>query len=224
MEEERKERNYKAYVVPIVAVAIFTLLIFGAGYAYFAAAINTNVNTNSTATLPPSGTSFITSSSNDCSITVSAANMVAAQKNNYVGTSNCGLTVTLNGSAGVSCTYDVYLNTISTPYAKTAGVDASVKEFTGYLTGTASAGTAPTIILGGTAGGTQMDTLVPSSTAAGNGVKVASGTIALTADGTAVSHTYSFTENFYNIDADQSVHHDAVYQYKLTVPESSVVC
>ena len=44
MDEEKKEMNVSKYVVPVVVVAVFALLLFGAGYAYFAANVNIDNN------------------------------------------------------------------------------------------------------------------------------------------------------------------------------------
>ena len=103
-----ENKNYKAFIVPMVAVAIFTLVIFGAGYAFFAATVNTTAIANISTQLPDSGTTFVVDS-DACSITVNAADMVQAQAGTYNGTSTCHLNVTLTGAAGVSCNYNVML-------------------------------------------------------------------------------------------------------------------
>ena len=75
MEEEKKGTGMAKVIVPIVAVALFSLVLFGAGYAYFAANIVATNVTNINATLP-NATTNIVSTSTSCSFTVTPAQMV----------------------------------------------------------------------------------------------------------------------------------------------------
>ena len=143
MEEEKKGTGMAKVIVPIVAVALFSLVLFGAGYAYFAASVDTNEVTNISANLP-AATTTISTSSNPCVIEVQAEKMVVSQNSNTtaINTTNCNLNITLSGAAGVQCTYDVILTqTSATAYAPTTGVGTTnvPYEFTGKLTATSGA-------------------------------------------------------------------------------------
>lgn len=211
MEEKNNNNNYKAFIVPIVAVAIFTLMIFGAGYAYFAATINNSAATNINLTLPEQGTT-ITSSATACEMTVNAADMVQAQNSTTAkATKNCTLSVTLSGLEGVACTYNVTLTSVPTTgqtpttYAPTTGLGSGVKEFTGKLTVPEGA-----TVQNASGTETQISTL--------DGKVLASGTITAPSSGT-VTQTYTFEEKWYNANIDQGVHAGKKYQYKLSMTD-----
>ena len=208
---EEKNNNYKAFIVPIVAVAIFTLMIFGAGYAYFAATItNTNV-TNINVTLPQQGTT-ITSTSTTCQMSINAADMVqSANSTTHKSNSTCYLNVTLNGLEGVACTYNVTLSNVAvsgqtpTTYSPTDGLGTGVKEFTGQLiapTGTTAQN--------GSGSEVQINTL--------DGKVVASATITAPAGGS-ITQSFKFEEKWYNADINQGVHANKKYQYKLSMTD-----
>ena len=178
MEEEKKGTGMAKVIVPIVAVALFSLVLFGAGYAYFAASVDNSEVTNISANLP-AATTTISTSSNPCTINVQAENMVQAQNSNTVAinTTNCNLNITLSGAAGVQCTYDVILvETSNTVYSPTTGVGPSGDvpyEFTGKLTATSGASSLSTnsgTTIRNTE--TQMDVLKGSLS---NGICMASG-------------------------------------------------
>ena len=121
MEEEKKGLGMNKFIVPIVAVAIFTLVLFGAGYAYFAATVGAENVTNISASIPAATTS-VSTTSNTCTINVAASDMAEARNSatNEINNSSCFLNVTLNGAAGVKCTYDVILTEVSdSAYART---------------------------------------------------------------------------------------------------------
>ena len=202
-------KKYNSFIVPVVAVAIFTLIVFGAGYAYFAATINNDSVTNINITLPSQNTS-ITSTSSTCSMTINAADMVySAVSGTAKSSATCTLNVTLNGSQGVTCTYDVSLTAVPitgqdpTTYSPTAGLGDS-KEFTGQLTLPASGATAQN----SSTTETQINTL------AGN--VLANATITVPSGGT-VTQTYTFDEKWYNANVNQGGHADKTYQYQLSM-------
>ena len=143
MDEEKKQVGVTKFIVPIVAVSIFALALFGAGYAYFAASVSTNEVANISTQLPNTTTTISTSSS-ECTMEILPGDMSQAKNNTTVpvnvanNTNNCYLAVTLNGSAGVSCTYNLVLQETSTnAYAITQVGDTPANyngfEFTGTI-------------------------------------------------------------------------------------------
>lgn len=204
-----EEKNYKIFIVPIIAVSIFVLLIFGAGYAYFAADIaNAGNVANINLTLPEDNTLF-SCVSTSCDMTVNAADMVSSQSNNDTAKANknCTLSCTLSGIKGVKCTYNVNLTAVSA-YTPTAGV--TTKEFTGQLSlptasGNSSA-TAATISGNLTTNEVQINTLA--------GKSLANATIEVPQAGT-ITQIFTFEEKWYNVNKDQSTHAGHTYQYTL---------
>ena len=211
--EKEKNNNYKAFIVPVVAVAIFTLLIFGAGYAYFAATVNVDNVANISTQLPNSGTTFVVETT-ECSINVTAANMVQNQANNYTGSNTCNLNITLTGQAGVSCTYNVVLEETGTTYVPTSNIPSGKIEFSGLAT---KSGTGATLDLASTE--TAMNTLANQ--------RIAHGTMTLTS--TTLTHSYTFTEKWYNLNVDQSKYGNpeqsrANEEYKYSLKVQDVMC
>jgi len=210
--EEKNNNNYKAFIVPIVAVAIFALMIFGAGYAYFAATVNTDNVTNINVVLPKQNTT-ITSTSSTCSMTINAADMVQSANSTTTAksSSNCTLNVTLKGIEGVKCTYNVTLNAVPvlgqdpvnpTTYSPSSSLGSN-KEFTGKLT-------LPT---GATE---QNDSTTETQINTFDGKVLASATITVPSSGT-ITQTYTFEEKWYNAPVDQGVHANRRYQYQLSM-------
>ena len=152
MDEEKKQVGVAKFIVPIVAVSIFTLALFGAGYAYFAASVSTNEAANISTQLPNTTTSISTSSS-ECVMNIAASEMVESKNstttpvnlaNDPNNNNSCYLAITLSGSTGVKCTYDLVLEeTSNTPYRITqvgeTPANYTGNEFTGAIT--AEAGT-----------------------------------------------------------------------------------
>lgn len=192
--------KYKPMIPVIIAIAVFTLIIFGGAYAFFAANVNVNANvTNINTTLPLSNTT-LTTTSTACSISPTAASMLSSTANNNTAVANntCSLNITITGLTGVSQDYCVKLEA-TTPYTPTSGV---TKEFTGQLTIPSGA----TAINNSTTE-KQINTLVG---------KVASGTITVGASNAPTTHTYTFVEKWYNIEGiDQGEHAAKTYAYKL---------
>lgn len=239
MEEEKKGFGTSKFIVPIVAVAIFTLVLFGAGYAYFAATVGAENVTNISAELPASTTS-ISTTSNTCSIQVLASEMAEAKNSNTVAinTTDCYLNVTLNGAAGVKCTYDVVLTESSTEnYVPTEGVGTAAIpfEFTGTIaptlsdsngnnaavfTKTSSSATS-TISNSETQLNTLVGTMYYDATTSAAGL-IAKGTIEVQTADTEVSQLYTLTEKWYNIPAPQGTHAGKTYSYVLSA--QNIVC
>ena len=237
MEEEKKSIGMNKFIIPIVAVAIFTLVLFGAGYAYFAATVGAENVTNISAELPASTTS-ISTTSNTCSIQVLASEMAQAKNNNTVAinTTDCYLNVSLNGAAGVKCTYDVVLTEQSTiAYAPSDGVGSAdiPFEFTGTIVPTVTTGGNNNVTftkvsasaqddIGSTE--TQLNTLVGPlyyGSTATTGL-IAKGTIEVQTADTAVTQLYTLTEKWYNIPAPQGTHAGKTYSYVLSA--QNIVC
>ena len=205
-------KKYNRFIVPIVAVSVFTLLIFAAGYAYFAATINNDAVTNINVVLPSQNTT-ITSTSSTCSMTVNAADMVQSAVNNTTEKSSavCTLNVTLVGSQGVTCNYTVSLTAVPitgqnpTTYSPSNGLGSEV-EFTGQLTLPASGATAQNT----STTETQINNLA--------GKVLANATITVPSGGT-ITQTYTFNEKWYNANVNQGAHADKIYQYQLSMTD-----
>ena len=86
------------YIVPIIAVAVFTIALFGAGYAYFSSQVN--MNTANYALTLPSTTSLICTKT-DCNVTITPDMMTNTNTSNTTpkATSNCSLSCTCSGTS-----------------------------------------------------------------------------------------------------------------------------
>ena len=239
MEEEKKEIGIGKFIVPIVAVAIFTLVLFGAGYAYFAATVGAENVTNISAEIPASTTS-ISTTSNTCTIQVLASEMAEAKNSNTtaINTTACYLNVSLNGAAGVKCSYDIILEeTSATNYVPTTGVGTTdiPFEFTGTFVPTLSDSTgnnavtfskttssaSQTIQNNETQLNTLVGTLYQDATTSAAGL-IAKGVIEVETADTEVTHEIVLTEKWYNIPAPQATHASKVYSYVLKADH--IVC
>ena len=242
--EKNKGNNI---VVLFIAISAFLLLIVGTSFAYFAAnsnvtdAVNINVNI-------PSVNTIITTNSTQCDINMADSSMAQASNSlsNDVANSTCSLNITLSGLPGIYCSYDVVLKEESTvtnanyvPYVPTSGIGTDYTyEFTGTLTNSFSDSTGHNQITDspyyndGTNDITalnhevQMDTLTSGllfeedDTASG-GV-LARGVIGINSENTPVTHSYTFTEKWYNLNKSQAGHKDKKYIYKLVA--ENIVC
>lgn len=198
-----KANNNSKFVPVIVAIVVFLLLVFMSGYAFYSATINVNNAANIMSNLPKMTT--LDTTATDCGINVTPSMMTPENKNkNY--TDSCVINVTINGSKTAFCTYDIYVEEISTTnYVKSTGVGSgsNTYEFTGSITGSA------------TAGELQMDSLSGHNILTNERITVAK-------DDTPVTKTYNITEKWYNLDLDQDKHANKSYFYKFKI--ANVAC
>lgn len=215
MDQEVKNQSLgKKLIVPLVAVALFAVLVFGATYAYFSAEITANNTANLSANIPSTNTGVVTTSS-QCSFDVDAATMVQNlnSNTNAVNTATCGLTITLTGASGVACSYNLVIQETTdgdVAYVKTP--DAPDNEFTATV---AKSGDAEYEITTET----NMDAIVKKT----DGAKVlATETITVPSGETEMVNSYTITQKWYNIDAKQDSHKGHIYKYVLSAQD--IVC
>ena len=109
------QKNLKSFIIPIIAIVTFTLLVFGAGYAYFASTITMNTATYQ-ATLPK--TTSLVCTKTDCGVTITPAMMTnTAVSSTAKVTSNCSVACTCSGTQNAVCTYNVSLFPLGNPYS-----------------------------------------------------------------------------------------------------------
>ena len=93
-------------LIPIMSIAIFMILIFSAGYAYFTMNTTKAANTaNGNFTMP--GRPTLICNKTDSAVTITLANMVQAKNGNIAGTASPILDCTCKGSG--YCVFDVNL-------------------------------------------------------------------------------------------------------------------
>ena len=187
--EIAEQKIPKSQVVgPLIAVAVFMVLIGSLSYAYFSfSSMSANNTTYLNAAFPTKTNKTVTVTKNDCSITVALANMVSGQANNTTPkwTGTCNVTVTINGSKDDQCNYNVTLVNGTTTYTPCVTLASGTFEYSGTLSGAA------------TKAETQMNTLAGTKIAASQNIKVATAN-------TAVTKVYTLTTKWYNLNADQS--------------------
>ena len=97
----------KALIVPIMSIAIFVVLVFSAGYAYYS--MNTTYAANTAnGNIGTPGRPTLVCNKTDSAVTVSLANMLSTKVGNIAGTASPKLTCTCSGSG--NCLFDVTLN------------------------------------------------------------------------------------------------------------------
>ena len=244
---EEKKVSMGKFVIPVVAVTVFMLALFAAGYAFFAANLTGAENlANISAQLPSASTTLVTTG-NTCTMSVDASNMVEAKNNTTeaVHDADCYLSLVLSGAANVKCTYDVYLEETSTTGSSYQITNISANtpydgfEFTGTITyeaGSCSDGSSLNSDACEDESGTwtdaegdndsdlsvnaetQMDELVTLNNDPDRPGLIAHGTIETDDEGNTVYHYYKMVEKWYNIPYDQSEFHDnALYTFELKV-------
>jgi len=203
--EEGKERKIKMSMViaPIVSVAAFLMLIFGAGYAYFTSTVTMN-SANYAINMP--ATTSLVCTKTDCNVTITPDMMTNTNTSSSVakGTSTCSVECTCSGTSGATCAYNVGLTAVNAYIPSTSL--GSNKEFT--VTVTSPSGCTAT---NSSATETQVNTQAG---------KVLS-TCNLTVGGTDTA-TVSAVFKWYNLDLDQTVHAGHSYEYSLDTTGGTV--
>ena len=207
MEEEGKKKiETKMLIAPLVSVAAFLVLIFGAGYAYFTSTVT--MNTANYQINMPSQTSLVCTKT-DCNVTITPAMMTtgAVDATNAKGTSTCSVVCTCSGTSGAKCNYTVTLAQTGTNVYGTSAAVSVANEFTSTLT---------------SSGGCSATTANVNTNAAFYGTtakQVAS--CSLTAGSTATG-TVQAVFKWYNLNGDQSAHANKVYKYALSTTGGTV--
>ncbi len=202
----------KQMIVPIVVATLFILLVGGVSYAYFGFnSVSTNNTTYMNAAFPAKTNKTVSVTKQDCALTVAHANMVSGQANNTTPkwTGTCSVTITINGSVGDTCSYNVSLVNGTKTYAKSVTLAANTFEYSGTLSGSA------------TKAETNMDDL------ANAGVIAGSQSISVAAANTAVSKTYTLTTKFYNlagVDQKALLSDSAAQTYRHLLEITSLSC
>jgi len=211
MEEEKQKKMKGTYLVaPIISIAAFLMLIFGAGYAYFNA--TTTMATANYQINMPSTTSLVCSKT-DCSTTITPAQMAntAVDADNAKASSTCNVNCVCSGTSGAKCNYTVSLKQIGTNvYGVSPSVVTAAGEFTTTITRTGSSCTLTTA---------NVKTNADFYGTAGKSIASCSLTAGSSSTNTS---TVQVVFKWYNKDADQTVHAGKVYKYELATSGGSV--
>ena len=195
-----QQKNIKAFIFPIIAIFIFAILLFAAGYAYFVG--STSMNTaNYQVTLPKVTT--LTCSKTDCNVTLTPQMMYNTNTNATTpkATSTCYVNCTCSGTQGGVCNYNVSLIEASSPYSPSSALGTN-KEFTIKVTSpsgcTAQNSSASEI---------QINTIKN---------KVVSNCSLTIPSSGSVTANVAAEFKWYNLNIDQSRHAQKNYNYNLT--------
>ena len=195
-----RNNSYKIYLVPIIAINIFIVLFFAAGYAYFTSVINYNTS-NYQITMPEQ--TALVCTKEDCGVTITPAMMSLENSNSSVpkATSTCYLNCTCSGTPNAVCTYNVSLLETGDAYTPSPSM-GGLKEFS-----------------------VNINTPSPCNVENTSNVeshvytlrnKVVSSCSLTVPSGGSISANISAEFKWYNIPYDQSSHALHVYQYQLT--------
>ena len=197
---ESKKRNL-IILISIVLVLMITLI--GFSFAYFA--INNTVTNNLNTNVNIAGgnlVNFTVTGSGNLNVNVSGANMLNGTINSVAGTNTTTLTVSLQSDDNITCTYDIVWswNSGYNSYTKTT---YSGNEFT--VSGTSNQSQ--------TLSEVQLPNYSTSTTTLGS--------YSITANNTTTSQVWTFTGNFYNINANQDNHAGHTYSGKIAIANST---
>ena len=143
----------KKIILPLIAFMALMLITGGVSFAYYAF---TSISNNNTANLniqfPEKTNKIFDVQKTDCNFNITRAQMTQSACNNTTpqGTGSCQIVVSVNGSAGDTCSFNVLLSNNGTTNVYTKSVTTLASgtfEYAGTLSGTA------------TKAKTQMDTL-----------------------------------------------------------------
>jgi len=188
-------------LLTVIAVATLLVAVVGATFAYFASTSETEDNLTVNATLNPNTSSF-TVVAGDLSINVAPELMIETQRSTTPkATDNDTLVVTYNsGGVGMTCTYDI-LWVWDTEYEKSVTLPLTTDngtynyEMSLQSTTTPAAGSTATVL---------SETNIDNLTLTGAAQNILHSGEVIKSAGTEVSNTYTYTLNFYNVDADQT--------------------
>ena len=202
-----RQKNIQLYIIPIIAISVFAVLLFGAGYAYFTAQLTMNVS-NYEITMPQQ-TSLVCTKT-DCNVTITPDMMTNTNINNTTakGTSNCSVSCTCSGTQGATCNYNVTLFENGGQYIPSTGLGTN-KEFTVKITNQAGC-----TIQNSSSTETQVNTLIDKI--------VANCTLTVPQGGSITSNVYAEFK-WYNLNIDQTRHASEIYEYKLSTEKRQII-
>ena len=126
-----QEKNIKAFTISLVAITIFTMLIFTAGYAYFSSSITLNV-ANYNLNLPQQ--TMLVCTKSDCNVDITIDMMGSGNTSSSAkGTCTASVTCTCSGTPGAECNYNLSLLEAGESYIPSSGLGNN-KEFTAKIT------------------------------------------------------------------------------------------
>ena len=194
-----EQDNSKKLIMPIIAIFMFALLVFTAGYAYFNSSIS-NASAAYQVNLPKQ-TSLICTKT-DCSMSVTITQMASNNYNTATpkGTSSCYVNCTCSGSQGAVCEYDVAIREATYEYIPSSGIGSN-KEYTVTVTN-------PSGCTQKNSSGTEAQT----STRRDRIVSTCSLTVPASGS---VSANVAANFKWYNLNLDQNAHAGKTYQYKI---------
>ena len=198
------EKSINKFIIPIVAISIFAVILFGAGYAYFTAA--TSMNTANYQITMPVQTSLVCTKQ-DCGLTITPSQMTNGNTNstNEKANNTCYVECTCSGSEGAVCNYNLTILANGTPYTPSAGLGTN-KEFTATVyspSGCTASNSSSTE--------TQVDVL--------DGKIVSRCSLTVPAGGS-VTVNSSVEFKWYNLNINQASHAGQSYKYDFTTDDS----
>ncbi|MBE6148946.1 MAG: hypothetical protein E7167_05655 [Firmicutes bacterium] len=201
MDSEGNIKNLKSskYVLIItICSVVFLSLLAVFSYAFFANEANIQNDLALNFTIEEGLTAnFTATGSQDIIMDVPGENMLLGSVGEVAGTADTSITLTLQSKYDVECTYELaWIWDIGSPnqYTKTE-IDAN--EFT---------------ILGSDGKKSLAEVQLPSY-----GVSLVLGTYNIKTFSSTTTKTWNFTSKFYNVDANQDSHADAIYKGKIVV-------
>ena len=202
-----------ALLAPVISIAAFLILMFGAGYAYFTS--TTSMNTATYQINMPTQTSLVVSGG-DCGVTITPTQMTQENANNTTAKSSnvCNLVANCSGTPGAKCNFNVTLTNATgyAAYVPTAGLGGQQtnKEFTIQITTMPSGCSQDS--------GSQNEVQVNTQ----NGHRLAYCNLTVPAAGY-VNVKINATYRWYNVDLDQTTSHaNHTYRYVLKAEDGTV--
>lgn len=189
-------------LLTVIAIATLLVAVVGATFAYFSASVTSTEKTTVTATTAKANDVFTYTANNEIVLdAITNENMSLAQKGQFIDSDEKTTVVSLQAGDGeATCTYDlVWSETSSEKYALSSTLTEGTKEFTlkGNDDGTQSFAETNVDKLPATLG---------SYTITDNGT-----------DSTATTQTWTFTAQFYNLDAVQNDQIDKTFTGEISV-------
>ncbi len=202
-----EQENYKKYIVPIIAISMFIVLLFTAGYAYFTA--NVALNSSNYQINLPAQTSLVCNKV-DCNVTVTTGMMTT---NNYSSATaktsgNCSVSCTCSGTQGATCNYNVTLLEKGSLYTPSASLGTG-KELTVKVTNQTGC-----LIQNSSSTETQVNSMRDKI--------VAKCSLTVPQGGSVTSNVYAEFK-WYNLNIDQTQHASAIYEYELTTADRRII-
>ena len=212
---QKEHIKYKnPFVLPVLGIAFLIIVTLTVSYGYYAVNGTKAVNTsNGNVGLPRKCT--LTTENSSASITVNKTFLriddpVSAGGAYGIATTTSSY-IRLNGSTDCSCTYNVVLYQEGSTYTRSS---SSTTEFMYYVGGRKSA--AGTNAVSPEYDGTTIGYYPYDFTNFSSGTRVGYGTIKVVTAGTQVTHTWTYSQAFYNLpDVNQISQQGKSFKYSL---------